>query len=73
VVQVQQEFNRLNNSNLADDRKKLLGDTAFEQICQAAKYCGINFGQQTFTLGSLRTYSMEKTGAGVKSYKTVGG
>ena len=71
VVQVQQEFNRLSNSGLPDDRKKLLGDTAFEQLCKAAGFVGFDFPQQVFTVASInRTYNISRAGGVVKAYKT---
>jgi hypothetical protein len=66
VIQVQQEYNRLNNSTLADDRKRLIGDTAFDQICKAAEHAGFNFPQETFTIASVgRTYYIERAGGKV--------
>jgi len=71
VVQVQQEFNRLNNSNLGEDRKKLIGDDAFDQICKAAAYAGFDFPQQTFTMNNIsRTYYVERTNGRVIQMKT---
>ena len=62
VVQVQQEFNRLSNSNLGQDRKKLLGDDAFGQIVKAANFATFDFPQQIFTLaGANRTYYIERS------------
>jgi hypothetical protein len=61
VVQVQQEFNRLSNSALGADRKKLLGDYAFGQIVKAADYATFDFPQQTFMVtGASRTYYVER-------------
>jgi hypothetical protein len=71
VQQVQQEFNRLNNSNLGEDRKKLIGDDAFDQICKAAGYAGFDFPQQTFTMNNVsRTYYVQRTNGKVIQMKT---
>jgi hypothetical protein len=72
AIQVQQEFSRLSNSNLNEDRKRLLGDEAFEQLCKAAEHVGFDFPQQSFTVPSAnRAYFIARTGGVVKGYKTV--
>ena len=74
AIQVQQEFSRLNNSNLNDNRKRLLGDEAFEQLCKAAEHAGFDFPQQTFKVPSVdRAYIIGRAGGRVKGYKTVDG
>lgn len=61
VIQVQQEFNRLSSSNLPDDRKQLIGDQAFAQICKAAEYATFDFPQQSFMIQSInRSYYVER-------------
>ncbi len=61
VTQVQQEFNRLNNSRLPGDRKKLVGDEAFDRICKAAAFAAMDFPEQTFTIASIgRTYKVRR-------------
>jgi hypothetical protein len=68
VQQVQQEFNRLSNSNLPYDRKLAVGRKAFEQIVKAAKYASINFPQQTFRIASVsRTFYVERRNGRVTS------
>ncbi len=72
VIQVQQEFSRLSNSALPDDRKKLIADIAYDQLCKAAEHCTINFAPQTFTVPAIsRTYVIGRTGGVVKAYKTI--
>jgi len=70
--QVQQEFNRLNNSNLPPDRMKLLGDAMLEQMTKAAQYAGHNIPETMFTLpNGGRTYVIRKAGGAVKAYSKV--
>jgi hypothetical protein len=70
--QVQQEFNRLNNSNLPPDRMKLLGDAMLEQMTKAAQYAGHNIPETMFTLPNAgRTYVIQKAGGAVKAYSKV--
>jgi hypothetical protein len=72
AIQVQQEFMRLSNSNLNEDRKRLLADEAFQQLCKAAEFVGFDFPDQVFTVpGVSRTYHIGRAGGVVKSYKTM--
>ena len=65
VTQVQQELNRLNNSNLSPGRKRLLGDEMFDQISKAASHVEHNIPETTFTLPSAdRTYTIQKPQGG---------
>jgi hypothetical protein len=70
ALQVQQELNRLNNSNLSADRKKLLGGTMLEQMGKAAAHVPHDIPETTFNLPSAeRSYIIKKEGDTVKAYE----
>jgi hypothetical protein len=54
VRQVQQELNRLSNSNLSAFSKEAVASAAFEQIRKAAEHCTIEFPLQTFQVASIQ-------------------
>jgi hypothetical protein len=72
VVQVQQEFNRLDNSNLQADRKRMIGKQMLAQITKAAEFAAHDIPETIFILrNGQREYHVSKAGAVVKAYDTV--
>lgn len=69
VQQVQQEFNRLSNSTLPDDRKRFIGDAAFDQICKAAGFAAFDFLPIEFTIASIKhVYCVSRVNGTVVRY-----
>ena len=70
VTQVQQELNRLSNSTLSSDDKRLVANDCFDKIVDSAKRVAFDFDQQTFSVVNInKNLSIERTNGRVIYYK----